>query len=143
MNAKARGFTLIELMTAVAVVAILATIAYPSYQAQMQKTRRADGQAMLNRIMHAQERYYTMNNTYVTTLSTLGYSVDANGKVTSDAGYYRIGAASCGASIASCVMLTATRQDAQAGDSLCGDLTLDSLGQKGKTGTATSWRGCW
>ena len=43
----AQGFTLIELMITVAVVGILAAIAYPSYNEHVRKTRRADARAVL------------------------------------------------------------------------------------------------
>ncbi|MGH8501587.1 MAG: type IV pilin protein [Gammaproteobacteria bacterium] len=141
MNRNQRGFTLIELMIVVAVVAILAAIAYPSYQAQVIKTRRADGQAMLNKVMQTQERYYTLRNTYETDLTKLGYPTA--GSVASDEGYYSVSAAACGAGITSCVALTAARQGAQTGDARCLNLTLDSLGRKGTTNTATDWRDCW
>jgi len=58
------GFTLIELMITVAVVAILASIAYPSYQAQLRTSRRADAQASLMELQNFMERYFTENNCY-------------------------------------------------------------------------------
>ena len=59
-----RGFTLIELMITVAVVGILAAIAYPAYTNQIAKGRRAECRAGLYQAMQQQERYYTQFNAY-------------------------------------------------------------------------------
>jgi type IV pilus assembly protein PilE len=59
-----RGFTLIELMITVLIVAILAAIAYPSYREQIQKARRADGQGVLLQLAMVMERIYTEEGTY-------------------------------------------------------------------------------
>lgn len=65
MNRHCKGFTLIELMIAVVIVGIIASVAIPAYQSQVTKSRRADAQAALTSLANAMERYYTTNNTYV------------------------------------------------------------------------------
>ena len=64
-RSRARGFTLIELMIVVAVVAILAAIAVPSYAEHVRKSRRAQAKADLVEYAAAAERFHTVNNTYV------------------------------------------------------------------------------
>lgn len=61
---KQRGFTLIELMIAVAVVGILTAIALPSYLKYVQKSNRSEGLAMLADATARMERYYAQNNSY-------------------------------------------------------------------------------
>lgn len=63
-----QGFTLIELMIAVAVVGILAAIAYPSYMDSIRKARRADAKSALLDAVHRQERFFTENNQYTNVL---------------------------------------------------------------------------
>ena len=66
MNIKNKGFTLIELMIAVAVVAILAAIAMPSYQGYVQRSARANVQSDLMTAASRMERLKAQNFTYKT-----------------------------------------------------------------------------
>lgn len=59
-----KGFTLIELMIVVAIVGIMAAIAYPSYTEHVRKTKRSDGQGALMGLAAAMERHYASNNSY-------------------------------------------------------------------------------
>lgn len=61
---RTRGFSLIELMIVVAIVAILAAIGVPAYTAQINKAYRADAQSALMQLASAMERFRTVNNTY-------------------------------------------------------------------------------
>ena len=131
VRANNRGFTLIELMIAVAIIAIIMAVAYPSYLNHVRSSRRSSGESKLMEMMSAQERYYTENNTYATDLTKIGYSAATN--VQSDGGWYKIKAAGCGGGISSCVTLTATAQNDQSNDTNgtdCTSLTLDSRGSK-------------
>ncbi|MFI3186333.1 MAG: prepilin-type N-terminal cleavage/methylation domain-containing protein, partial [Methylococcaceae bacterium] len=59
MKQSQAGFTLIELMVTVAIVGILAAIAYPSYQDSVRKSRRADASGALLGLANAMERHFT------------------------------------------------------------------------------------
>ena len=128
------GFSLIELMIVVAIVGILAAVGYPAYTDYVRESRRADAHASLSTMAANQERYFSDNNTYVTNLTTLGYTGTA-----SNEGFYTMSAAACaGNTIAQCVNLTATATGAQLTDTDCATLTLDSTGAKGGT-SADCW----
>jgi type IV pilus assembly protein PilE len=64
MRILQKGFTLIELMIVVAIVSILAAIAYPAYTDQIRKGRRAECRSGLLQSMQQQERFYSQYNTY-------------------------------------------------------------------------------
>jgi type IV pilus assembly protein PilE len=133
---KSTGFTLIELMIVVAIIGIIAAIAYPSYMDQVTKAKRSDGQSKLLDAMARQERYYSENNTYTVTMTDLGYAANP---VPSDEGHYNIAGAACGGGITQCVVLTATPTFT---DALCGNLTYNSTNTKTESGSGTT-DNCW
>jgi type IV pilus assembly protein PilE len=73
-----KGFTLIELMIVVAVVAILAAIAYPSYTWAVRKGKRAQARTAILDLLQQQERYMTQYNTYLQFSNTAGVTVPAD-----------------------------------------------------------------
>ena len=75
-----RGFTLIELMIVVAIVGILAAVAYPSYQDHVRKGNRAAAQAFMMEVAQRQQQYLLNNRSYAESLAALGcFSPDADG----------------------------------------------------------------
>jgi type IV pilus assembly protein PilE len=130
------GFTLIELMITVAVIAIIAAIAYPSYQDQVRKSHRAEAKSELMQIAQNLERCYTANMSYI--------SCDAGGGVafpkTTQNGRYVISINS--PRTANTYTLTAAPQGPQVKDTKCANFTLTETGAKGITGTSTV-QNCW
>ncbi len=71
MQATQRGFTLIELMTVIVVVAILASIAVPSYRNYLLRAQRTEATTALLNLQAAQEKFYLQQNRYATTQAEL------------------------------------------------------------------------
>lgn len=71
---KAAGFSLLELMIVIVIVAILAAVAYPSYQQHIVRTKRAAAQQYLLEVSSLQHQFILDNRSYATTLSALGTS---------------------------------------------------------------------
>lgn len=136
MRSTQTGFTLIEVMIVVVVIGILAAIAYPSYTEYVQRANRSEGQALLADASARQERYFAQNNAYITDsddLDKLGL-----GGTTSETGKYKLSVAS----VNNDGGYTLTAEEAF-GDTKCGDLTLNALGQKDRTGSGKSVEDCW
>ncbi|HWO57707.1 MAG TPA: type IV pilin protein [bacterium] len=130
------GFSLLELLITVAIIALLAGIAYPSYQQQILRTRRSEGQAALLQAAAREEQFFLDNRTYTADLRQLGY---ASNPALSEQGYYQIRAINVSATG---YTLEAIPRGPQAADTLCGTLSLTSLGTKGESGTGAV-TDCW
>jgi type IV pilus assembly protein PilE len=131
-----RGFTLVELMVAVAIVGILAAIAYPSYVQYTVKSKRAAAESFIMGLANRQEQYMMNARQYATTLGELGVTVPAdisrNYTITEP-----IPVTATGYSI------TAVPIGGQAAnDTRCGSISIDQAGTKGVSGTGTATE-CW
>jgi type IV pilus assembly protein PilE len=131
---RSRGFSLIEVLVTCVIVGILAAIALPSYQKQIQKTRRSDAKSALVGAAGQMERYFTERSTYATaTLGTGGVYA-----ATTQNGYYTLSLANLSATT---YTLSAAPAGAQAGDH-CGTMTYTEQGVKGATGSLPV-NECW
>ena len=160
-----QGFTLIELMIVVAIVAIISAIAYPGYVSQSQKTKRSDAMIMLTNAASMQERSLTKTGTYLTAEASL----NAFG-TKSENGAYNFSAILAGdaeddrkitytlsggtttftktltCTGARCYILAAVATGGQSKDESCAVFTLDSIGRKqsyDSAGNLNSIGTCW
>ena len=118
---RRRGFTLIEIMIAVAIVAILAALALPSFLDSVRKSKRSDAFAAIAAIQQSQERWRANNPTFSTSLTDLRVAAP---------GLYGISitAPPDPATLSTGYTITATGQNAQAADSQCKVLSLRLVG---------------
>ncbi|MDH5621485.1 MAG: prepilin-type N-terminal cleavage/methylation domain-containing protein [Gammaproteobacteria bacterium] len=143
---RQRGFSLMELLIVVAIIGIIATIAYPSYQESVRKSRRAECAGALAGLGNAMERFFTVNSTYL--------GAGAGGANTGAPAIFAVACPTDGgtptynitisAATGSTYALQAAPIGPQAADK-CGSLTLSNTGLKGITGQSAgvTWDDCW
>ncbi len=139
------GFTLIELMVTVAIVAILATIAVSSYQTQVQKSRRTDARSALLDLAGREEKLFSTTNAYSQLPSDLGYAASGvNFPMPVGSGYYTVNVLVPNpvATTNSSYLITATAVGTQASDTACATLSVDQTGLQSSTGGGTAAT-CW
>lgn len=142
-----RGFTLVEAMVVVAVVSILAGVAYPSYLDSVRKGKRTEGRAALMELMQQQERYYSQHNSYIVFNSSSTNEDEKrfkwfSGNKPANSAYEISGEPCKDDTIQNCVLLMAKpgtdKVDGNFKDEACGKLTFTSIGVKSADGP-----NCW
>jgi type IV pilus assembly protein PilE len=155
-HSAARGFSLIELMIALAVIGVLSAIAYPAYQSHILRTHRATAAACLQELALQMERRYTVRISYLPgagqpALPVLSCTNAAAGRYDFSHGTVSGPPATPGGAATaltgptdSSYLLQATPLGAQlAQDTACGTLGLDHLGTRSRSGTAADVQSCW
>ena len=133
LKRAASGFTLIEVMIVVAVIAILAAIALPSYQEYIRRGNRAEARAALLQAAQWLERVATSTGTYLATDNVANFPAEL--KVVPSKSYViSLGGTN---DAGSAFTLSATPQGGQAADK-CGTLTLNQAGQRNVSVTGAS-----
>ena len=136
-----RGFTLIEVMIVVAIVGILAAIAYPSYMEHIRKGNRADAEASLMQLSQFMERYYTGIGRYSKTAGGTDMPDSPAPPFPTGTPYtFSITVNSAGTSYTATA--TPNSPGVMANDK-CGNLTLTNTGLKGQTGQNVTTADCW
>jgi type IV pilus assembly protein PilE len=140
-----RGFTFIELLAVLALLAIMTALAVPSYQVSIKRAKRAEAWAAMMKIMHQQERHYSMHGSYAAYSIGKPQGFAWHSGSTPQSSAYEISASAChGRTLKQCVVLKAEpgtkRVQSGYSDEDCGALTLDSAGTRTASGNGTS---CW
>ena len=141
-TSKQRGVTLMELLTVIIVVTILASVAIPSYRRYLQRSQRSDATTALLRLAATQEKHLIQYGTYVTATANIPNAHSAGGLgllAQSDLGFYDIAVAARPTGYLATA--TAINGRGQWDDLTCRTFTIDEAGQRraaSSTGTDTT-----
>lgn len=143
---KRKGFTLVEMLVVTAIIAILAAIATPAYLNYVQRSRRVEGQALINTIAQRQERFFSTYNRYAanlvgTGINGLGLTANCGAAIGSENCFYTA-ALVVPPDFSSYTIRVQPRAGTAQVQDKCSILTLTSTGVKGYTGNQNNGK-CW
>ena len=143
---RQRGMNLIELLVVVAIVGMLAAVAYPSYVQHIVDTKRTASRSVLLQVADRQQQFFMDNKTYAADLTNLGYG--ANPLVVADDGrevasgdadsVYSISLSNV--AVTTYTITAAPLNGQLSRDTHCGSMTLNQSGNRSQTGSGTD---CW
>jgi type IV pilus assembly protein PilE len=132
---KTQGFTLIELIIVMTIIAILSAIAIPSYAAYIRKSRRSDAEAALLTMQLQEEKWRANNSTYTTVLANVGAPATGSSTLT----YYTYSISSTTPATAFTVTATAVTGKGQEKDKVGTTTCTLSIDQSGSRLPAVCW----
>jgi type IV pilus assembly protein PilE len=140
LRSRQAGVTLVELMTVVVVIAVLAGIAIPSYRAYLLRANRSDAKASLLQLQAAQEKFYLSNSAYTTKVKDAPPAGLGMTDITQH-GYYQLTVVSDGQSYTATAAPIAGA--GQSDDNACGSFSLTDTGVRTVSAPGANTQTCW
>ena len=144
-RARMRGVSLIELMVVITILAIISSIAIPSYRKYLLRSQRSEAKIALLQLQTAQEKFYLQNNTYTdkVTVSSTATTPGLGLPGTSETNKYDIAVTTLGGGGQSYTATASPHSGGcQADDKDCANFTITERGVRGVSGTKTP-EFCW
>lgn len=132
-----KGFTLVELMIAVVIVGILASVAIPAYTQYTVRAKRAAAESFIMSVANKQEQYILDARQYATTLALLNMTPPADVSA-----HYNITITNVGATPPTYTINAVPTGSQATNDAKCGTVSINQAGTKDKTGSGTLGD-CW
>lgn len=138
---KQAGFTLIEIMVTVAILAVVVAFALPNYQDYMNRGRRADAAIALMKITAEQEKFYFDNNRYMDSATFAAEAPNWFNDFKSENGFYTVAVTSTDPTANYIATATPATGQPQVGDKDCTSLSINEAGRR--TATGDDKDSCW
>jgi type IV pilus assembly protein PilE len=148
MSRDCAGFTLVELLITLTVVAILSAIAWPGYGAIIHRAQRNDGRFALLRLQHLQERHYATHLRYASAIGSAADEDTLAASASSDGGLYRLSLSTTEDGQGYTAVASASPDGRQRKDRDCLQLSIDQTGRRRSANADGTWsevdlKRCW
>jgi type IV pilus assembly protein PilE len=145
MNRQHRGFSLTELLISLAIVALMAGVAIPSYRNYVMRANRADATSALLRLASSQERFYLQNNRFAGDDELADAPPAGLGIAGTERGYYELEIESADLTAGYIARATAVAGERQADDEACAEFSVDQQGLRAAldSGDDDNTAECW